>query len=62
VARSILVGDTATDRQTAAAAGVPVVLVTFGPEGAGVGRLAPDALLDRFDDLPALADLLLGAA
>jgi phosphoglycolate phosphatase len=56
VARSFLVGDTDTDRRTAAAAGVPVALVAFGPEGEGVVRLAPDALLARFDDLPALAD------
>lgn len=62
VARSMLVGDTETDRKTGLAAGVPVVLVTFGPEGGGVARLAPDALLPHFDDLPALAERLLGAA
>jgi phosphoglycolate phosphatase len=55
VGRSMLVGDTLTDRDTARAAGVPVALVTFGPEGAGVARFAPEALLDRFEDLPALA-------
>ena len=59
VARSMLVGDTATDRDTAAAAGVPVVLVTFGPEGTGVARLAPEALLHRFADLPDLVAQLL---
>ena len=58
-ARSFLVGDTITDRDTARAAGVPVVLVAFGPEGEGVARLAPDALLARYDDLPALAAKLL---
>lgn len=62
LARSMLVGDTETDRRTAAAAGVPVALVTFGPEGRGVARLAPEALLDRFDDLPDLALATLGAA
>lgn len=60
--RSLLIGDTDTDRQTGLAAGVPVALVTFGPEGQGVSRLSPEALLDRFDDLPALAERLLGAA
>lgn len=60
-ARSILIGDTETDRKTAAAVGVPCVLVSFGPEGAGVARLAPEALLDHYRDLPALADRLLGA-
>jgi len=59
VARSILIGDTETDRKTGLAAGVPVVLVTFGPEGQGVSRLSPEALLDHFDDLPALAARLL---
>lgn len=58
-ARSILIGDTVTDRDTARAAGVPVVLVAFGPEGEGVARLAPDALLAHYDDLPALAARLL---
>jgi phosphoglycolate phosphatase len=62
VARSMLIGDTDTDRRTAAAAGVPVVLVTFGPEGRGIARLAPEALLDHFDALPALATKMLGVA
>lgn len=60
VARSMLIGDTDTDRRTAAAAGVPVALVTFGPEGQGIARHAPDALLDSYDDLPALAQRILG--
>ncbi|MBL9074205.1 HAD-IA family hydrolase [Tabrizicola sp.] len=59
VGRSMLVGDTETDAKTGVAAGVPVVLVTFGPEGAGVGRFNPAALLDRFEDLPGLAGRLL---
>ncbi len=59
VARSMLVGDTETDRKTGLAVGVPVVLVTFGPEGAGVARFSPEALLDHFDDLPDLAARLL---
>jgi phosphoglycolate phosphatase len=56
--RSMLVGDTETDRLTGRAAGVPVALVTFGPEGAGVARLEPEALLDRFEDLPEMAERL----
>lgn len=59
VARSILIGDTQTDRDTARAAGVPIVLVSFGPEGHGVARLAPDALLHHYADLPALAESLI---
>ena len=55
VAASFLVGDTETDRKTAAAAGVKVALVAFGPEGEAISRLAPEALLAHFDDLPDLA-------
>lgn len=58
--RALLVGDTETDRRTGRAAGVPVALVTFGPEGRDVARLEPEALLDHFDDLPALAERLVG--
>jgi phosphoglycolate phosphatase len=59
VARSMLVGDTETDAKTGLAAGVPVALVTFGPEGAGVSRFQPAVLLDRYEDLPDLAARLL---
>ncbi|MBN2905594.1 MAG: HAD-IA family hydrolase [Rhodobacteraceae bacterium] len=55
VARSVLIGDTATDRDTARAAGVPCVLVRFGPAGDSVADLAPEALLD---DYAALFDLV----
>jgi phosphoglycolate phosphatase len=53
--RSMLVGDTDTDRKTGLAAGVPVALVTFGPEGPGITRLAPEALLHHYDDLAEVA-------
>lgn len=56
--RAVLVGDTVTDREAARAAGVPCVLVGFGPEGAGVAALEPEAVLDRYADLPALLDRL----
>jgi phosphoglycolate phosphatase len=59
VARSMLVGDTETDAKTGVAAGVPVALVTFGPEGRAVERFGPVALLDRYEDLPGLAEGLL---
>ena len=59
VNRSMLVGDTETDAKTGVAAGVPVALVTFGPEGRGVERFRPAALLDRFEDLPGLAGRIL---
>ncbi|NEY89250.1 HAD hydrolase-like protein [Tabrizicola oligotrophica] len=60
VRRSMLLGDTETDRKTGLAAGVPVALVTFGPEGRSIERLAPEALLDHYSDLPALVVRLIG--
>lgn len=59
VPQSFLLGDTETDLKTARAAGVQSVLVTFGPEGQGISRLRPDALLNGFDDLPELAKAVL---
>lgn len=57
--RALLIGDTKTDRDTGLAAGVPVALVTFGPEGADVARLRPDAVLGHYDDLAALVQHML---
>ncbi|WP_300031346.1 HAD-IA family hydrolase [uncultured Roseobacter sp.] len=57
--RCILIGDSDTDRNTARAAGVPSVLVTFGPAGGDMAALEPEALLDHYADLPALAAQLL---
>ncbi|QDY68742.1 HAD-IA family hydrolase [Qingshengfaniella alkalisoli] len=56
---SLLIGDTDTDLKTARAAGVPCVLVTFGPAGERVGALEPDALLNHYDALPDLVGRLL---
>lgn len=55
----LLVGDSDTDRNTARAAGVPSVLVTFGPAGGDMAALTPEALLQRYVDLPDLTDHLL---
>lgn len=60
VEHSVLIGDTETDAKTAAAAGVPVVLVGFGPEGTGVARLVPDALLMGYDQLGKVVRTLIG--
>jgi len=60
--RALLVGDTVTDRDTARAAGVPVALVSFGPNGAAARALEPDALLPAHSALPELAARLLRAA
>lgn len=60
LAQSFLVGDTETDRATAKAAGVPSVLVTFGPDGDGVKRLEPEALLTHYNELSRLTKELIG--
>ena len=57
-ARACLVGDSDTDRNTARNAGVPSILVTFGPSGADMAALAPEVLLDRFEDLPDAVEAL----
>lgn len=56
----VLIGDSDTDRNTARAAGVPSVLVTFGPAGGNMAALEPEALLDTYADLPSIVDRLLG--
>jgi phosphoglycolate phosphatase len=58
-ALSVLIGDTDTDRQTARNAGVPCILVTFGPAGGDMAALEPEALLHDYADLSGLiADLI----
>ncbi len=57
--RYLLVGDSDTDRNTAANANVPSVLVTFGPSGDDMAALRPEALIDSFAALPDVARQLL---
>lgn len=57
---SLLVGDSDTDRNTAKAAGVPSILVTFAPPGQAVRALDPEGVIDHFDDLHAEVERLLG--
>ncbi len=57
---SLLVGDTATDRNTARAAQRPCVLVTFGPGDEDVRALAPEGLIGHFDELGDEVARLLG--
>jgi len=57
--RSCLVGDSDTDRNTARAAGVASILVTFGPSGADMAALRPEALIDDYAVLPQVVGRLL---
>lgn len=59
-AKTVLIGDSVTDRETARAARVPSVLVTFGPSGEDMAALEPEALLHDFEDLPELVQELIG--
>ncbi|MEM6307243.1 MAG: HAD-IA family hydrolase [Pseudomonadota bacterium] len=58
-ARCVLVGDTITDRNTSTAAGVPSLLVTFGPAGGDMAALAPDALLPDYGQLMQIVQRLI---
>lgn len=58
--RILLVGDTKTDRDTAKNAGVPSVLVTFGPAGGDMAALKPEGLIGHYDELPAEVARLIG--
>jgi phosphoglycolate phosphatase len=59
--RAILVGDAATDAGAARAARVPLILVSFGYTETPARELAPDVLIDHYDQLPAACHHLLGA-
>lgn len=59
-ARSLLVGDTQTDRDTSRNAGVPSVLVTFGPGREVALALEADAKIDDYAELPGVVARLIG--
>ena len=59
--RALMVGDAAPDAGAARAAGVPLVLVSFGYTEIPAAELAPDILIDHYDQLPGAAARLLGA-
>ena len=50
--RACLVGDSDADHRTARAAGVPSILVAFGPSGEDLAALGPDVLLGSYPELP----------
>jgi phosphoglycolate phosphatase len=59
--KSALIGDTMTDRSAARNAGIPSVLVGFGPTGAQVADMEPEAILNNYFDLPDLMDQMIDA-
>ncbi len=50
--RIIFVGDSEVDIATAKAAGVPVIAVSYGYAKTPLAALLPEALVDRFSDIP----------
>lgn len=61
-ARAVMVGDSRTDIDTAKAAGIPVVAVTFGYTDRPVGELGPDRVIEHFAQLPEAVDALVPVA
>lgn len=57
--RAVMVGDSEVDITTAKAAGVPVILVSFGYAATPLAGLDPDRVIDHFDALQASATSLL---
>ena len=58
--RTVMVGDSRTDIDTAKAAGVPVAAVDFGYTDTPVAELGPDRVISHFDALFEAAEALLG--
>jgi phosphoglycolate phosphatase len=58
-AAAVLVGDSKTDLATGRAAGVPVVLVSFGYTDVPAAELGADKLIDHLRDVPAAVAALL---
>ena len=52
-ASAVMIGDTDTDLKTARNAEIPCILTSFGYSHIPVARLKPDAIVDRFDQIPA---------
>jgi phosphoglycolate phosphatase len=58
--RAVMIGDSASDAGAARAAGVPLVLVSFGYTETPAAELGADALIDHFAELPGVCRRLLG--
>jgi phosphoglycolate phosphatase len=57
--RALMIGDSVTDLQTARAADVPCILMTYGYTPVPAASLGADAVLDHFDQLPETISRLL---
>lgn len=59
ITRAIMVGDSRTDIDTARAANIPVIGVTFGYTDTPIEQLSPDRVISHFDALEGAIDALL---
>lgn len=57
-ARAVMIGDTLTDLTTARRAGVPCILTAFGFAAQPLEELAPDAIVDHYDQIPEVCTVL----
>ena len=57
-ARSVMIGDTWNDLETARNAGVPCVLTAFGFAAEPLDVLAPEAVAHHYDEIPRLLEAL----
>ena len=58
-AHAVMIGDSEVDVRTAKAAGIPIILVSFGYATAPLHGLSPDVMIDHFEALAAHAAALL---
>ena len=56
---AVMVGDSDTDLNTARAAGIPFIGVSFGYTAVPMRDLGPDVLIDHYDDFHAALDALM---
>lgn len=56
--KTIMIGDSEVDVETAHAAGVPVIAVTYGYAKAPLAQLKPNALANSFSEVPMLVQKL----
>lgn len=60
-AQAIMIGDTLTDLTTARRAGVPCILTSFGFAAEPLEDLAPDAVVNHYDEIPTVLERLAAA-
>lgn len=61
LSQGMMIGDTAVDAGAARAAGVPVILVSFGYTQTPVSEINADAIVDTFAELPKAIERVTGA-